>query len=151
MQYLTLLSILFPCIMGAALFVWKPTDRIIRNRYSITVVLITSALVLATAFCTWTYGGDAVAVTIARMSKHLVFEFRPDNVATIFGCIIGVLWPVTTIYAFNYMEHEGPEQGSEIEPETVRLQAVGAERRQRAFCIMSLRVASIRTFDCFVS
>ena len=41
MQYLTLLSILFPCLMGAALFVWKPTDRIIRNRYSITVVLIT--------------------------------------------------------------------------------------------------------------
>ena len=107
MQYLTLLSILFPCIMGAALFVWKPTDRIIRNRYSITGVLVTSALVQATAFCTWPYGGDAVAVTIARMSKHLVFEFRPDNVATIFGCIIGVLWPVTTIYAFNYMEHEG--------------------------------------------
>ena len=66
MQYLTLLSILFPCIMGAALFVWKPTDRIIRNRYSISVVLITSALVLATAFCTWSYGGDAVGIRCGR-------------------------------------------------------------------------------------
>ena len=35
-----------------------------------------------------------------------------------------------------------PEQGSEIEPETVRLQAVGAQQLwwRRAFCIMSLRV-----------
>ena len=35
-----------------------------------------------------------------------------------------------------------PEQGSEIDPETVRLQAVGAVFIQwrRAFCIMSLRV-----------
>ena len=35
-----------------------------------------------------------------------------------------------------------PEQGSEIVPETVRLQTVGADlfRWRRAFCIMSLRV-----------
>ena len=36
---------------------------------------------------------------------------------------------------------EAPREGSEKEPETVRLQAVGVERRRRAFCIMSLRVA----------
>ena len=34
-----------------------------------------------------------------------------------------------------------PEQGSEIVPETVRLQAVGAFGWLRAFCIMSLRVS----------
>ena len=33
-----------------------------------------------------------------------------------------------------------PEQGSEIEPETVRLQAEGAYGWPRAFCIMILRV-----------
>ena len=33
-----------------------------------------------------------------------------------------------------------PEQGSEIEPETVRLQAAGAFGWLRAFCIMILRV-----------
>ena len=107
MNNLTLLSILFPILAGVALFIWRPTDRIIRNRYTITVVFITSALVLGTAICTWTYGSDAVAVSIVKITKHLSFEFRPDNVATVFGCIIGVLWPVTTIYAFNYMEHEG--------------------------------------------
>jgi len=107
MHNLTLLAILFPIIAGAALFIWRPTDRIIRNRYSICVVLVTSALVLGTAVCSWLYGADAMSVCIVRMSKHLVFEFRPDNVSLVFGCIIGVLWPVTTIYAFNYMEHEG--------------------------------------------
>ena len=37
---------------------------------------------------------------------------------------------------------KNPEQGSEIDPETVRLQAVGVLSKgwRRAFCIMSLRV-----------
>ena len=36
---------------------------------------------------------------------------------------------------------KNPEQGSEIDPETIRLQAVGAPLGwRRAFCIMSLRV-----------
>ena len=107
MNNLTLFSVLFPILAGAALFIWRPTDRIIRNRYSITVVLITSALVLGTALCSWLYGPEAMTVTLIKMSKHLVFEFAPDKVSLVFGCIIGVLWPVTTIYAFNYMEHEG--------------------------------------------
>ena len=36
-----------------------------------------------------------------------------------------------------------PEKGSEIESETVRLQAVGACGRRRAFCIMILRVTPL--------
>ena len=107
MNNLTLFSVLFPILAGAALFIWRPTDRIIRNRYSITVVLMTSALVLGTALCSWLYGAEAMTVTLIKMSKYLVFEFSPDKVSLVFGCIIGVLWPVTTIYAFNYMEHEG--------------------------------------------
>ena len=35
---------------------------------------------------------------------------------------------------------KNPEQGSEIDPETVCLQAVEALGRRRAFCIMILRV-----------
>ena len=36
-----------------------------------------------------------------------------------------------------------PEKGSEIDPETVCLQAVGAFGRRRAFCIMILRVTPL--------
>ena len=109
MNILTLLSVLFPILAGTALFIWRPQDRAVRNRYSITVVCLTSVLVLGTALCCALNGPEATAFFIARFSPMLEFAFRPDGVSLVFGCIIGVLWPVTTVYAFSYMEHEGRE------------------------------------------
>ena len=109
MQVLTILSVLFPILAGTALLIRRPESRAARNRYSITVVCITAALVLGTALCSARCGPESVAVTVARLSPKLVVAFRPDGVSLIFGAIIGVLWPVTTVYAFSYMEHEGRE------------------------------------------
>ena len=109
MRILTILSVLFPVLTGAVLFVWRPQDRNIRNRYSIAVVCLNSVFVLGTALCSAICGPDAVSVHIADLSPMLVFAFRPDGVSLVFGCIIGVLWPVTTVYAFSYMAHEGRE------------------------------------------
>ena len=91
MNYLTLLSVLFPIVAGAVLFVWRPQDRKLRNRYTLSVVLVNSLLVLATAYCTWRFGSEATAFRVAAFSKHLVFAFGPDKAALVFGCIIGVL------------------------------------------------------------
>ena len=109
MRILTILGILFPVLAGIVLFVWRPQDRRIRNRYSIAVVCMNSVFVLGTALCSALYGPDAVAVHVADLSPMLVLAFRPDGVSLVFGCIIGVLWPVTTVYAFSYMAHEGRE------------------------------------------
>jgi len=109
MQVLTILSVLFPILAGTALLIRRPESRAARNRYSLTVVCITAALVLGTALCSARFGPESVAVTVARLSPKLVLAFRPDGVSLIFGAIIGVLWPVTTVYAFSYMEHEGRE------------------------------------------
>lgn len=109
MKYLTLLSVLLPAAAGAALLVLRPRDRRLRNRFCLVSVLLGSALVLSTAACTALYGPDSTAFFLARLSPHLALAFRPDGVSLVFGCIIGVLWPVTTVYAFSYMEHEGRE------------------------------------------
>ena len=109
MRTLTLISILFPIIAGAALLIRRPADRGARNRYALACVCLTSALVLGTVIGSALYGADAMAFTAARLSQHFVIAFRPDSASLIFACIIGVLWPVTTVYAFSYMEHEGRE------------------------------------------
>ena len=109
MQVLTILSVLFPILAGTALLIWRPGSRTARNRYSVTVVFITAALVLGTALCSSRFGPESVTVTVARLSPKLVVAFRPDGVSLVFGAIIGVLWPVTTVYAFSYMEHEERE------------------------------------------
>ena len=109
MRILTLLCVLFPIFAGAALFIWRPQDRTQRNRYSITVVGINAVFVLGTAFLSAVNGVDAMTFHVADLSSTLTLAFRPDGVSLVFGCIIGVLWPVTTVYAFSYMSHEGRE------------------------------------------
>ena len=109
MRYLTILSVLLPIAAGAALLIWKPEDRALRNRFSLLSVCLGSVLVLSTGLCSALYGADATAFHVAALSDKLVIAFRPDGPSLVFGCIIGVLWPITTVYAFSYMEHEGRE------------------------------------------
>ncbi len=109
MRYLLLLSVLVPVLGGTALLIRRPGDRRVRNRYTLVVVCLGSALVLGTALCGARHGPEALSLSVARLSPMLEIAFRADSVSLVFGCIIGVLWPVTTIYAFSYMEHLGRE------------------------------------------
>ena len=109
MRILTLISILFPIAAGAGLLAVRPENRTLRCRYALLMVCLTSVMVLATVALSVLHGADAMAFEVARLSRHFVIAFRPDRASTVFACIIGVLWPVTTVYAFSYMEHEGRE------------------------------------------
>ena len=106
---LTLLCVLFPLFAGGALLIGRPAERKTRNRFALAAVLLSAALVIAAGALSALRGPEAAAVTVARLSKHLVIAFRPDGVSLVFGAILAVLWPVTTVYAFSYMEHEGRE------------------------------------------
>ena len=109
MNVLTILCVLFPFAAGSVLFVWRPQDRAVRNRYSLAAVCLNSVFVLGSALLAHFYGAEAMRFHVASLSPMLQIAFCPDGVGSVFGCIIGVLWPVTTVYAFSYMEHEGRE------------------------------------------
>ena len=109
MKMLTMLALLLPILSGTALLIARPQRRAARNRYVMAMVCLSSVFVLGTALCAALRGPDALALHVADLSPMLVIAFRPDGVSLVFGCIIGVLWPVTTVYAFSYMEHEGRE------------------------------------------
>ena len=109
MNVLTILCVLFPFAAGSALFVWRPQDRAVRNRYALAAVCLNSVFVLGSALLAHFYGAEAMRFHVASLSPMLQIAFCPDGVGSVFGCIIGVLWPVTTVYAFSYMEHEGRE------------------------------------------
>ncbi len=109
MQSLTLLSVLFPILAGGGLLICRPRDQARRNRYALVSVFIGAALVLGTALCAAHFGSDALAFRVVSLSRHLVIAFRPDGPSLVFGAIIGVLWPVTTVFSLSYMEHAGRE------------------------------------------
>ena len=66
MRFLTILSVVFPVLAGVVLFIWRPQDRAIRNRYSIWTVRVSSAFVLGTALYCALHGPDATAFYVAR-------------------------------------------------------------------------------------
>ena len=109
MRIFTLLCVLFPVFAGAALLIWRPEDRQLRNRYALCAVGLNTVFVLGAALLSNLNGAETMHVHVATLSPMLEIAFRPDGAGTVFGCIIGVLWPVTTVYAFSYMEHEGRE------------------------------------------
>lgn len=109
MYALTLLSILFPLCAGAALLVRRPENRRARNIYCTCAVLISSAFVLGSVAAASAPGAQSTHFTVVRMSSMLELAFGIDGAGMVFGGIIGVLWPLTTVYAFSYMEHEGME------------------------------------------
>ena len=107
MRSLTLMSVLFPILAGGGLLIRRPEDRETRHRWALVSVFLGAALVLSTALCSARFGPDALAFHVAALSRHLVIAFRPDGPGLVFGAIIGVLWPVTTVFALSYMKHAG--------------------------------------------
>ena len=44
-----------------------------------------------------------------RLSENLTISFRLDGLGRVFGGMVAFLWPLSTLYAFEYMAHEGGE------------------------------------------
>ncbi len=109
MHILTVLPILFPVLAGLVLLRWRPADRKRRNRYTMAAALLTSLLIFLTMFCVWRWGGAALRCTLLDFGGGLHITFRLDGASLLFSAIIGVLWPITTLYAFEYMHHAGRE------------------------------------------
>ena len=109
MRLFPTLSVLFPIIAGAALWFLQPEDRRRRERYAMAVVLATSVFIFASLLLTSRFGADATELSLLPIGQNLAIAFRIDGASTVFGAIIATLWPLTTLYAFSYMEHEGRE------------------------------------------
>jgi multicomponent Na+:H+ antiporter subunit D len=45
-----------------------------------------------------------------RFTGNLSISFRLDGLGSIFAGIVSTLWPLATLYAFEYMKHEGHEK-----------------------------------------
>lgn len=98
------LSMSLPAVGAALLFLSRPKDR--RVCHAITL-LFTLAASVCTALCV--FNPDAQAVTLLRLSWILTVSLKLDGLGRVFAGMVALLWPLATLYAFEYMEHEGGE------------------------------------------
>ena len=105
MFLLSLLPILLPVLAGGLLMLWKPRQRV-RQVFVMSAVLLTSALICAAVAETDRLGPASTACTVVQFGRNMSLSLRIDRASMVFGMIIAVLWPITTLYAFEYMKHE---------------------------------------------
>ena len=99
-----LLPVIFPIIAGACLLPVKFSDRKARQKVVLPIIVLNAIFALYAIFF-----ADSGAITIFRFSNRLSLALHVDGLSKIFGTMVSLLWIPTTIYAFEYMTHEGHE------------------------------------------
>lgn len=99
-----LLPIVYPLITGAILPLFKFKERRSRNIYVEVVTLVNSVFV-------WMLLLNAPEGTFRalNLAGDLEITFHVDGLGSVFAGLVSVLWPIATLYAFEYMEHHGKE------------------------------------------
>jgi multicomponent Na+:H+ antiporter subunit D len=104
-KILILLAVLLP-IFGSlpiAIIKWKKRSHMMV--YAEGLVLLNTAL---TFYLLTMHFGSSVMVL--QFTGELTIRFHIDGLSAVFAGLISALWPLATLYAFEYMKHEGHER-----------------------------------------
>jgi len=96
-----LIPIFLPIVCGALVLGLSQLNDKTRNIFVMTSVLVTSAVSFVLVFTT---SNDVF--TLMSFTGDLTLALQPDGLGRIFAALVALLWPFTTIYAFEYMKHE---------------------------------------------
>ena len=97
--------VLFPVIAGALIPLLPYRNRLQMMIYIESVVLLNSVLVLLMLF-----HRPEGAFVLLKFTGNLSISFELDGLGSVFAGIVGILWPLSTLYSFEYMKKEGHEK-----------------------------------------
>ena len=104
-QYWILAAILLPILGGAAVPLLPFRKRKHMLIYIEAVVLLTSGIVGSLLL-----GGKTTTFHVVHFVNNLSISFKIDGLTMVFAGLVAVLWPLATLYAFEYMTHEEREK-----------------------------------------
>lgn len=97
--------IFLPMIAGALIPVLP-----FKNRKQMLIYIETAVVVNSLLVGTMLINPPQAAFVLLKFTGNLSLSFKLDGLGSVFTAIIGVLWPLATIYSFEYMKHEGHEK-----------------------------------------
>ncbi|MBR3763596.1 MAG: proton-conducting membrane transporter [Clostridia bacterium] len=98
---LILLTLLVPLVGGALLGVMRPKTNAGRAWFVEAVVIATSILVWTVLL---TDSGEPFI--LYHLTNALPLTFRVDGMSRVFAGLVSLLWPIASLYGFEYMHHE---------------------------------------------
>lgn len=105
MRYFMLAAVLFPILTGFGLLIGSLEDTKRIHRLALVCVCVNAAFLWAAIL----FAGDT-ELTLIRFTDELTLALKMDGLSRLFAGMVSVLWIFTTIYAFEYMKHEGMEK-----------------------------------------
>lgn len=103
-QYWILVAILLPIIGGVAV-------RFIPYKKKSQMFVFLETIMIATSIIVWglILGGTTEVFHVVHFVNDLSISFKIDGMTMVFAGLVSVLWPLATLYAFEYMEHHDRE------------------------------------------
>jgi len=103
-QYWILVAILLPVLGGIIIPLFPFRKRSHMMFYVELVTILTSGIVWSLLL-----HGVTEVFHVVHFVLDLSISFKIDGMTMVFAGLISVLWPLATLYAFEYMEHEHDE------------------------------------------
>ena len=95
-----LIVIMLPIIGGALLPLLDFDARRTRECYVLAIVIATSVLSIFLIA-----RGGGTEFILYHLTSTIDIAFRIDRFGSVFALLVSVLWPLSTLYAFEYMRH----------------------------------------------
>lgn len=99
-----LLPILLPIVCGALVGILHLEDVKVRRPFVLATVLAASLIVGAILLFR-----PPQPFVLAVLPHSMSIVLQLDGLGMVFAGMVSVMWPIATIYAFEYMKHEGME------------------------------------------
>ena len=99
-QYWILAAILLPILGGLLIPLLPFAGKRAMHLYIETLVLATSVIVWLLLL-----GGTTQVFEVIHFVNDLSISFKIDGMTMVFAGLVAVLWPLATLYAFEYMDH----------------------------------------------
>lgn len=96
-----LVAVLLPVLGGAVVPLIPFKKRIYMTVYVECIVVATSLIVAGLLV-----NRPADAFPIVRFVSNLSLSLKIDGLSMVFAGLVAALWPLATLYSFEYMKHE---------------------------------------------
>ncbi|MBQ8519678.1 MAG: proton-conducting membrane transporter [Agathobacter sp.] len=99
-QYWILIAILLPIVGGISV-------RFLPYKKKWELHVFLEAIMITTSLIVWglILGGPTEVFHVVHFVNDLSISFKIDGMTMVFAGLVSILWPLATLYAFEYMEH----------------------------------------------
>ena len=100
-HYWIILAILLPIVGGISV-------RFLPYKKKSELFIFLQAIMITTSLIVWglILGGPTKVFHIVHFVNDLSISFKIDGMTMVFAGLVSILWPLATLYAFEYMEHD---------------------------------------------